>query len=131
VCQAIDLFGPERIASNPVFDVSTLRAFEGSLFGTIRLRDSLGQVHTQRGRSMGESKLSLEDEVMRLTLIRREPNTLRHRQMARVISEPKSCSVFRLSDTGHNCEGILFSKPGTRFHAESFVARSLASEASA
>ena len=36
---------------------------------------------TQRGRSIGESELSVEDEVMRLTLIRRELDTLGHRQL--------------------------------------------------
>ena len=36
---------------------------------------------TQRGRSIGESKSSVKDEVMRLTLIRRELDTLGHRQL--------------------------------------------------
>jgi hypothetical protein len=48
---------------------------------------------TQRGRSIGESKLSVDNEVMRLTLIRREPNTLGHRQVPKetlMIAEPKS-----------------------------------------
>jgi hypothetical protein len=52
---------------------------------------------TQRGRSIGESKLSLEDEVMRLTLIRREPNTLSHRLLPKkttVITKSRSCRCF-------------------------------------
>jgi hypothetical protein len=38
---------------------------------------------TQRGRSIGERKLSVEDEGMRLTLIRRELDTLGHRHYRR------------------------------------------------
>jgi hypothetical protein len=36
---------------------------------------------TQRGSSIGESKSFVKDEVMRLTLIRRELDTLGHRQL--------------------------------------------------
>jgi len=52
---------------------------------------------TQRGRSIGESKSSVKDEVMRLTLIRRELDTLGHRQLPKngtVISERKSGTRF-------------------------------------
>jgi hypothetical protein len=73
---------------------------------------------TQRGRSIGKSKLSVVDEVTRLALIGREPNTLGHRQLPKkttVITEPKPSGVFRLSETGHNREGTLSSKSGTVF----------------
>src|SRR5882672_2657131 len=88
---------------------------------------------TQRGRSIGESELSVKDEVMRLTLIRRELDTLGHRQLPKkrtVIGELKSARGIRLFETGHNSEGILFSEPGTLFHRESSVARSPDPEAS-
>jgi len=52
---------------------------------------------TQRGRSIGESKSSVKDEVMRLTLIRRELDTPGHRQLPKdraVITERKSGRRF-------------------------------------
>jgi hypothetical protein len=52
---------------------------------------------TQRGRSIGESRSSVKDEVMRLTLIRRELDTLRHRQLPKdgtVITKRKSGTRF-------------------------------------
>lgn len=52
---------------------------------------------TQRGRSIGESKSSVKDEVMRLTLIRRELDTLGHRQLPKnrtVIAKRKSGTRF-------------------------------------
>jgi hypothetical protein len=52
---------------------------------------------TQRGRSIGESEVSAEEEVMRLTLVRRELDTLGHRQL------PKKRTV------------VSKLKPGTRF----------------
>ena len=91
---------------------------------------------TQRGRSIGESELSVEDEVMRLTLIRRELDTLGHRQLPKdktVIAKLKSAPGIRLSETRHTGEGILFRnlEPffiakvlGTKFSPEaSFLAR--------
>jgi hypothetical protein len=44
---------------------------------------------TQRGHSIGESKLSVEDEIMRITWIRRELDALGHRQL------PKERTVIR------------------------------------
>src|ERR1700709_2514508 len=91
---------------------------------------------TQRGGSIGESDLSVEDEVMRLTLIRRELDTLGHRQLPKdktVIAKLKSAPGIRLSGTRHTGEGILFRnlEPffiakvlGTKFSPEaSFLAR--------
>jgi hypothetical protein len=52
---------------------------------------------TQRGGSIGESKSSVKDEVMRLTLIRRELDTLGHRQLPKnrtVMSKRKSGTRF-------------------------------------
>jgi hypothetical protein len=52
---------------------------------------------TQRGSSIGESKSFVKDEVMRLTLIRRELDTLGHRQLPKngtVISKRKSGTRF-------------------------------------
>jgi hypothetical protein len=48
---------------------------------------------TQRGRSVGESKLSVEVEIMRLTLIRRELDALGHQRPPKkrtVIAQGKS-----------------------------------------
>jgi hypothetical protein len=91
---------------------------------------------TQRGRSICASELSVEDEVMRLTLIRRELDTLGHRQLPKdktVIAKLKSAPGIRLSGTRHTGEGILFRnlEPffiakvlGTKFSTEaSFLAR--------
>jgi hypothetical protein len=68
---------------------------------------------TQRGRSIGESNLSVKDEVMRLTLMRRKltsPSPAATEGHRTVITKRKSRTRFRLSGTRLSSEGILFSE---------------------